>query len=160
MEKTPGKAPGLEIAERFPLYPLPLRRLLVRFPTNVCSGQYEDGGTVKRLVGSLWYKTVLGNRDFYEDRQARNSSWLGAWLHSEAAYICADHFHHPQNFLLQSRGGPYICTSEIVSVTVSVAFWPSGHGYGFVLDGTVCAHDRFKCTRPVRRRVCFSLAEC
>jgi hypothetical protein len=43
-----------------------------------------DGGTVERLAGSLWYKTVLGNRDFYEDLQARNSSWLGAWLHSEA----------------------------------------------------------------------------
>jgi len=96
VEKTPGKAPGLEIALRFPLYTLPLRRLLIRFPTKVCLGQYKDGGTVKRLAGSLWYKTVLGNRDFYEDRQARNSSWLGAWLHSEAEYICADHFHHPQ----------------------------------------------------------------
>ncbi len=113
---TPGKAPGLQIAMRFPLFTLSLRRLLIRFPTKVCLGQYEDGGTVKRLAGNLWYKTVLGNRDFYEDRQARNSSWLGAWLHSEAVYICADHFHHPSNFSLQSRGGPYICTSWIVSV--------------------------------------------
>ena len=93
MEKTPGQTPGLEIALAISTLLAATTAMQIRFPTKVCLGQYEDGGTVKRRAGSLWYKTVLGNRDFYEDRHARNSSWLGAWLHSEAAYICADHFH-------------------------------------------------------------------
>jgi hypothetical protein len=46
-----------------------------------------------KYLPSLSYKTAIGNRDVYEDRQVRNSSWLGACLHSDAAYICADHFH-------------------------------------------------------------------
>ena len=51
VEKTPGKAPGLEIAPRFPLYTLPLRRLLTRISTKVCLGQYEDERAYGRVRG-------------------------------------------------------------------------------------------------------------
>jgi len=80
VEKRPGKAPSLEIALRSPLYSLPLRRLLIRFPTKVCLGQYKDGGQSNGLPEACGTKRFLETRIFMRTgkRATHHGSELGS----------------------------------------------------------------------------------
>jgi hypothetical protein len=60
-----GKPQAWKSLWRFPLYSLPLRRMQIRFPTEVCLGQTrmaEQSNGVSEACGT---KRFSGNRDRY-----------------------------------------------------------------------------------------------
>jgi hypothetical protein len=118
VEKTPRKAPGLEIAPRFPLYTLPLRRQLIIFlfsPRSAwdntrmaeqSNGLPEACGTKRLLKTEMFMRT--GMRATHHGSEPSSIQKP----HTFAQTIS----HRSRTLPLQSRGGPYICTGWIVSV--------------------------------------------